>query len=85
MDTVYKYKVSPTSEFVSLPKGAEVLTFGDQKGEIYLWARVDPDAEIETRRFTVVGTGHDMESGSLEYINTIFVAGFVFHAFEVKS
>ena len=43
---------------IDMPKGAEILHFGIQNhAEWMIWALVDPNAEIEQRWFTVVGTG----------------------------
>lgn len=86
MNKIYKYLVNPDSEFIQLPFKAEVLTFGVQGTKCYLWAKVDTTTNLmETRRFLVIGTGQNIEPDNVEFINTFFVSGFVFHAFEIKD
>lgn len=59
-----------------------------------IWALVDPEAEIEDRRFRVIGTGQEFEGTvsihgkpyappvALEYVGTFFQYGHVWHLFE---
>lgn len=82
MHSIFKYKIEPIIE-LELPKGAEILTVGPQGSEIYLWAKVDPSAETEIRRFVGFGTGHDIpDKLDLTYIGTTFFGSLVFHIFE---
>jgi len=79
--TIYKY---PVSSDLDLPFGAKVIDFSFQEGLPYLWAIVDSATDqIQTRRFQVIGTGHEIPSG-MTYIGTTHVdAPFVWHLFEV--
>lgn len=85
METIFKYPLSTNSETeLELPKLAEILRIDVQNNSIFLWAKVDPDAEKELRVFEVFGTGHTMPDFERKFINTFFVQGgtYVFHAFE---
>ena len=91
MKRVYKYALLPMGDIVvvHLPFGAGVLTVHEQKGEVYLWALVDPlETATTARTFRIAGTGHDMSDAECdEYVGTFFLCGnqLVFHVFEVMS
>ena len=65
MITVYKYRLDLVGLMdgadLRLPVGAEVLSVGLQGKDAFLWARVDTEAALETRRFRIAGTGEDLE------------------------
>lgn len=85
VDTIWKFTLQADTT-LQLPENAEVLTVAAQRAEINLWARVDPLAPVEPRRFITIGTGHDLPAfPSDNYIGTSFIDGgrFVFHTFEV--
>lgn len=87
--TVHKFAL-PMADAprVSMPRGAEVLTVQVQGGptpeQVFLWARVNPDAPMEERPFRVSGTGHALGEGVGRYVGTFQLhAGLlVFHVFE---
>jgi hypothetical protein len=82
--TVYKYSVDLVNELeLLLPVGAEPLTAQLQHGRPVMWARVDPNAPGETRRFTWRGTGYSAD-GTGKYIGTVQndAGTLVFHLFE---
>jgi hypothetical protein len=89
METIYKYEIDPYEPGIEMPKGAEILTVAFQDEAFYIWAKVNPDAEKETRNFQAFGTGHSIPEGmgtDYEYIGTGFMYnGLVFHAFERKG
>ena len=83
MLTVFKYPLALANEVnVEMPFGAEVLTVQMQAETPCLWARVDPEAPKETRRFSIRGTGHAGADG--RYLATLQMGGgsLVFHVFE---
>jgi hypothetical protein len=73
---------------INLPKGAQILHADSQKGNIFIWALVDPFCKaVDIRHFEVFGTGHnfDYDMGvSREHIGTVKMDGdnFIFHVFE---
>lgn len=69
--TVFKYTLRPASGVIQMPKGAQVLSVHVQNGDPHLWALVDPSAEVETREFQIVGTGHPIEGDPGRFIGTV--------------
>jgi hypothetical protein len=82
MKQIYKYKVMGAIE---MPKGAEILKLMVQDSfNVCIWAKVDPEMEIESRRFEVIGTGHPFNDTNKQYIGTYQDGPFVWHIFEIK-
>ena len=90
MSLVYKYSI-PVGDYrnVELPEGAEILTVQAQFDEPHMWALVDPDAPMVTRKFLLLGTGHscDEDISRSDYIGTyqLHGGGLVFHLFELTD
>jgi hypothetical protein len=86
MRTVFKYEV-PIDDHVtlSMPVGAELLCFANQRDVPTLWALVDPGAAMVERRFLLVGTGHPVGGEILRHVGTAQFRGgaLVFHLFEI--
>ena len=88
MKGVWKYTLSVIDrQSVGLPKGATILSVGNQHGSLVMWALVDfPDSiGHESRIIRVVGTGHMRDDlNSLKFIGTVqFENGqLIFHVFE---
>lgn len=60
---IYKYEIpfpkdDEAGVVVHMPRNARVLSVGEQQGEIFAWALVEPGAEMQPRRFWIHGTGH---------------------------
>lgn len=71
---------------ISMPRGGEFLTAREQRGNICVWALVDPEeTRHEERTLRIAGTGHNLDNGRFNYIDTVFLEGgaLVFHVFEV--
>lgn len=77
-----------------MPAGAQVLWVASQptydsaveeqpRDGAFMWAFVDPDAEMVLRTFYVHGTGHPV-SGGRKYLGSFMLAAgyFVGHVFE---
>ena len=85
--TIFKYEV-PLSGVVEIQmrKNAHVLTVQTQGATPYIWAIVDPEAEMEIRKFYLYGTGHpiDIAFPHQRYIGTFQLAEgrFIGHLFE---
>lgn len=83
MMKIFKYLLTGTSA-IPMPKGQHILTAQFQGDELYVWASVNPDAEIEMVRFEVIGTGHAFEENSRRfYISTAQSDGYVWHVFQI--
>lgn len=70
---------------VKLPEGSQILHVGLQGEKIMLWVLVDPKSKLCTRKILCVGTGHDVHTDSLRYIDTVHLMddSFILHFFEV--
>ena len=77
-----KYRADPT---VVLPKGARILSVGEQGGVPMLWAIVEDTAPLVERRLLAIWTGMDLpNSDPGRYIGTIHSAGgLVTHYFDL--
>ena len=72
MKTVFKYPIKGTpKEEIDLPHGAQLLTARYRGSQLFIWARVDPQAENEKRDIYVVGTGEAIEVSGLYYVATV--------------
>ncbi len=73
---------------IAMPKGAETVCFAVQRGELFLWARVDSTELLEKREFQLVGTGHQIVGyrEDFNYVGTAFLneGAIVFHLFEKR-
>ena len=73
-----------------MPTGAEILHVGMQRGTLYLWAKVDPDAARSNREFMVAGTGQPPNRRLDDAVHRGTVLdpsrdGMVWHVFEVEG
>lgn len=93
---IYKYPIPLLKEFIlQLPVGAQILYFQEQYknrsclADLNIWALIDPKIieSTEVRRFSVIGTGHEINSSLInKYIGTAITdeGRFVWHLFELK-
>jgi hypothetical protein len=98
MKTVFKYRIEAEDAsssddirkvYVRMPKFAEVLHVGWQRGEAFIWALVETTNPSERREFEVYGTGHEIPAGHridvMEHLGTWMTGGdrgLVFHLFQ---
>jgi hypothetical protein len=68
---------------LDMPDGAQILRADMQGERLIVWALVDPNMRMTTRRFRLAGTGHAIEQEDLSHISTFFDGGLVMHLFEV--
>ena len=88
MKVIYKYTCVPeVFDWVAqVPKGAEILSIGQQHYNYVYWALVDPAALPVPRRFRLVPTGQPFEDmPNAKYIgtNNDTDVGLVFHFFDL--
>lgn len=91
MKKIYKYELELGVARVEMPIESNVLSVGNQRGAVCLWAEVDTispytgkEPLMETRTFHTIGTGYTVPQG-LKYIDTIIVEPFVWHIYEEAS
>lgn len=86
MNYIFKYEIPIKDYFeLNLPKNARILSIQCQLGLPKIWCVVDPHVEFEIRKFTILGTGYQMGSAKMEYIETFQIneGNLVFHLFEI--
>lgn len=84
MKTIWKYSLDGIMSEIQMPLDAQVLTVQTQNGQgHFLWALVNPMNDLETRKFTIVGTGNPFDSADTKYIGTFQDVPFVWHLFEI--
>ncbi len=83
--TIWKYTLERDCK-LDIPKGAQVLSVGEQSNRLRLWALVDTEAQNVERHFKVYGTGDEFPSDEeMKYIGTALLSygTLVVHVFEV--
>ena len=85
MRTIHKFNIvnSRDVQDIEMPKGAKICTVAHHFSSVFIWAIVDTDQELETRSFTIYGTGRPIQEGH-EYIDSFKEEVYVWHLFEVK-
>jgi len=85
---IYKYPVPIADNFIiEMPLQAQILSFQAQYDVLNLWAAVWPNSSLEERKFSIIGTGHDIDMDYVKkFIGTVQVMSgkFVWHLFEMK-
>lgn len=80
---IFKYNLEVGEhQQVEMPDGAVLLDMQSQRGQLVLWASVDPDASPVTRDLSVIGTGWDLPGGVQAYIATAQTGSLVWHLFD---
>lgn len=81
--TIWKFPLRITDEVVlDMPEGAKVLCVQVVE-EPVIYALVDEDAPIKSKRFKILGTGHRHPEIDRDfYVGTIRYKGGVWHVFE---
>lgn len=87
MQVVWKFPIDrKTLQAVQMPKGASILSVGDQSGQLMLWAMVDPSNDIESQVIEIAGTGLELiDRPHREFIGTVFQWPYVWHVFKIPS
>jgi len=85
--TIFKYLL-PIQDCVELdlPYTSRVLSVGNQRGELCLWATM-PEHVCTCKRFIlIVGTGMDAPIPSeARFVGTVQIEPFVWHVFECEG
>lgn len=80
---IFKYRAPEPMTWAALflPVGAEILHVGIQREQLWIWAKVDPDAQLENRIFRTVPTGGSVPETS-KHVGTVITDQFVWHLLE---
>ena len=84
--TIWKFVLDPANLTIYPPKGACFLSVGEQKGDIVIWAMINPkETKEENRTIEVFGTGQTIPPAEKRmFIGTVQMdSGLVFHVFEL--
>lgn len=89
MKTIWKFPIPLGAVPIEMPRGARVLSVGQQQDQPMLWALVDPAKDVERRVFLPLGTGHSLPDDvnvEWEFLGTTHLRGgaIVVHVFEAK-
>lgn len=84
MYSIHKYMVRPAEvpQAVLMPKGARIISAGNQAAQLVLWAVVDPEQALAGHLVAVYGTGWDIPSEPGRFVNTVQVDSYVWHVFD---
>lgn len=86
MKTIWKYALEVSDrQTVNMPVGSKMLSIQTQNEKPCLWVLVNPkEVGLIDITIRIYGTGHNIESEQLTYIDTFQLSGgmLVFHAFK---
>lgn len=82
MKTVHKYPLSfalPDQSLIMTP--GPIVQVAMQHNELQLWAIVDTEADLVSRDFSIIGTGHAAPDDG-RHVGSAQDGAFVWHVFE---
>lgn len=82
MRTVHKFLAIHGCFEAAMPRGAQIIRFADQGGQLQMWAIVDTADARVTRYFQVVGTGHEIGFEYNKHRGSCEQGPFIWHLFE---
>ena len=82
MTTIWKYDVDLTRGLLLIPEHSRILSFQIQNGHRCVWAAVNTEARLVSRRIVIYGTGHELPDDPGVYIGSAQQGPFVWHAFD---
>jgi hypothetical protein len=89
---IFKYPLTIDDEIeISMPEGSQILAVHTQVNYLMqipcIWAIVDTDAPLITRRLCIRGTGHTFKGNEGKYIGTFQIdnGALIFHLFEERK
>jgi hypothetical protein len=80
---IWKYPLNGIINNIEMPMDAKILTIQTQNDQPQIWALINPMNDLETRKFTIVGTGNPFDDTDAKYIGTFQDVPFVWHLFEI--
>jgi hypothetical protein len=78
--TIWRFPLE-IEQVVVMPEDAELLSVGNQNGELCLWAKCVESKRRVGRRILVYGTGNPIRDLGL-YVGTAIFNRFVWHVFD---
>lgn len=85
MRVIHKFPIRTDypSTTVMMPVGSKIIHVAMQGDTLMLWAEVEPDAQMESRRFAVAGTGWLVPPG--KHLGSVFQEKFVWHVYDMQE
>ncbi len=81
-ETVWKYRLAFGDTAYAIPAPAEIVSVGEQAGDIVMWVRVDTEREKQIVLVNVINTGQPLIESPDRFIGTVQMAdGLVRHVF----
>jgi hypothetical protein len=76
-----------SSQRISMPTAAQILSVQMQQDRLVLWALVQEERRQEGRSFDIYGTGEaiDIDRGTGKYVATVQQNEFVWHIFDTSE
>lgn len=82
MRTVHKYELPIVDEFtLDLPSQHKVVLVDFQNARPMMWVEVDTDSPSRPVKFSVEGTGHQIDGGAV-HVGSFIDGAFVWHVYE---
>jgi hypothetical protein len=67
---------------IGIPKEYKILHVAEQRGELCLWAEVNPSSQITDLILYIYGTGWPLQGTETKYLGTVCMSdGFVWHVY----
>lgn len=88
MKTIHKYVLVLQDNLeVQMPTDACILSVGNQRGSLVLWAAVETENALTLRRIAIVGTGHSIErfGWAATFIGTVVIDPLVWHVWDLHE
>ena len=84
MTTIWKFTFKTSDSFtIDMPEESKIIHIEIQYGKPTLWAVVNTESPIKTKKFKLIGTGHPIElNNKLNYLKTFSESIFIWHLFE---
>lgn len=83
---IWKFELTPGNVVIPMPKGARIISTGNQNGKIVVWAIVDPTAEKVDRLILCLPTGAPIvpKIEVMPFLGTLQFDGgsFIIHVFD---
>lgn len=83
MMKIWKFPLKIGRTEVKMSEGAKVLDVQLQNGKLIAWVTADWDRPRVTRKFQMVGTGHEVPEGAIATVQGEVFGPYTWHIFEV--
>ena len=84
---IFKYPLEIMDNEIAMPIDSEILSVGQQKGKLFMWAMVNEQSTTGIRKITVAGTGWELKNSMARrpFLGTIHAGEYVWHVFDTTA